>query len=403
MPSAEHVYNLSFRLLHPQPQHRDIHAMLASFLCFMPPLVFLSMRSVAALLRNSCCIPTESGELCKPSDVLVCNSSTVRQLVSHEQLQALLSKHFCHSDVTILHTSPELRAALGVGEFSPLQVVQLIEQMGQAGKLEQQGIQWVQRMLLCLFAMLEATAAGPAVGLGSSSSRPSFAAAGAAAAGGGGNTAADAAGSWAVQVVQLGRSRVIAKLRKLQVLPLQDGSFTSIESSNATADVCGRPASGQQQSAAAAAAVFFPLQDSASSSGTPAPRSPRRLPHVLQPAAAAAAAADLAESPGSLTPVKQRLTGDQTRSSSRAATSPATPATPSASVAGGGGCGDGAAGGLQQLLREAGVAEGWLWPGLSLLSCKLFEGLTDEELALMETGLAVSCERTGRCYVMFYL
>jgi hypothetical protein len=361
---------------------------------FVPALVFVCTCSVAALLRNSCCIPTESGELCKPCDVLVCNSSTVRQLVSHEQLQALLSKHFCHSDVTILHTSAELRAALGVGEFSPLQVVQLIEQMDQAGKLQQQGIQWVQRMLLCLFAMLEATAAGPAVGLGSSSNRPGSAAAAAAAAGGGavggGNTAADAAGSWAVQVVQLGRSRVIAKLRKLQILPLQDGRCTSIESGATAADAGASAALGAQQSAAAAA-VFFPLQDSVLSSGTPAPQSPRRLPHVLQPAAAAAH--DLAGLPGSPTPVKQRLTGVQKHSSSRAASTPATPATPSASVAGGGGCGDGAAGGLRQLLQEAGVSEGWLWPGLSLLSCKLFEGLTDEELQLMETGLTVSCWR----------
>jgi hypothetical protein len=359
------------------------------------------MRSVAALLRNSCCIPTESGELCKPSDVLVCNSSTVRQLVSHEQLQALLSKHFCHSDVTILHTSPELRAALGVGEFSPLQVVQLIEQMGQAGKLEQQGIHWVQRMLLCLFGMLEATVAGPAVGLGSSNNRPGLASpsrpsvAAAAAGGGVGNTAADAAGSWAVQVVQLGRSRVIAKLRKLQILPLQDGRFTSIECSAATADVGGRPALGQQQSAAGAAAVFFPLQELVSSSGTPSLQSPRRPPHVPQPAATAAD--DLAGLPGSPTPVKPSLTGQRRSSSSSPAAAastpatPATPATPSASVAGGG-CGDGAAvGGLQQLLQEAGVVEGWLWPGLLLLSCKLFEGLSDEELELMETGLTVSC------------
>jgi hypothetical protein len=319
--------------------------------------------------------------------VLVCNSSTVRQLVSHEQLQTLLNKHFCHSDVTSLHTSPELRAALGVGEFSPMQVVQLIEQMAQAGKLEQQGIQWVQRMLLCLFAMLEATAAGPAVGLGTPS-RPHSAAA-AAAGGGGGSTAADAAGSWAVQVVQLGRSRVIAKLRKLQILPLQDGRFTSIESSAAAAaDASAGSALGQQQSTAAAAAadaVFFPLQDAASASGTPSLRSPRTHSQVLQPAAAAA---DLAGLPASPTPVKPGLTGQPHSSSGPATPQPATPATPSASVAGGGG---GHADGLLQLLQEAGVSEDWLSPGLSLLSCKLFEGLTDEELELMETGLMVSC------------
>jgi hypothetical protein len=45
---------------------------------------------------------------------------------------------------------------------------------------------------------------------------------------------------------------------------------------------------------------------------------------------------------------------------------------------------------LQQLLQDAGVSEEWLSPGLSLLSCKLFEGLSDEELELMETGLTVS-------------
>jgi hypothetical protein len=42
--------------------------------------------------------------------------------------------------------------------------------------------------------------------------------------------------------------------------------------------------------------------------------------------------------------------------------------------------------------KRLGVNEGWLLPGLSLLSCKLFEGVSDEELELMETGLTVSCQ-----------
>jgi DNA-binding MarR family transcriptional regulator len=44
-----------------------------------------------------------------------------------------------------------------------------------------------------------------------------------------------------------------------------------------------------------------------------------------------------------------------------------------------------------QLPARCWWSEGWLLQSLLLLSCKLFEGLSDEELELMETGLMVSC------------
>jgi hypothetical protein len=72
-------------------------------------LLWRSAGSVSARLRSSCCIPTESGALAKPSEVLVCRNGAVRQLVSDQQLQALLGKQFVHADVAVLHTSPQLR------------------------------------------------------------------------------------------------------------------------------------------------------------------------------------------------------------------------------------------------------------------------------------------------------
>jgi uncharacterized spore protein YtfJ len=277
----------------------------------------------------------------------------VRQLVSHEQLQTLLNKHFCHSSVTVLHTSAELRAALGVREFSPMQVVQLIQQMADAGKLQQQGIQWVQRMLLCLFAMLEATAAGPAGFSGSSNSRPAGGGAASGVVGAAAAAAEDADGSWAVQVVQLGRSRVISQLRKLHILPLQDGSFVSVDGSSSSSNTADT----------AAAPVFFPLDaPSASAAAGTSIKSPRRLS-----AAAAAAGA----SPSDCNPVA----------------TPAAAGSPSSVAASDVAAGDGS--GLQQLLVDAGVDAAWLSPGMALLSQELFDGLGEEELALMEAGLMV--------------
>lgn len=314
--------------------------------------------SVAALLKHSCCIPTESGSLCRPCDVLVCNSSTVRQLLSHQQLHQLLNKHFCHSEVTILHTSPELRAALGVGEFSPLQVVQLIEQMEEAGTLQQQGMQWVQQMLLCLFGMLEVTAAGGDVAAqfpGSSCSTGHGTATSAA--------AGDAARSWAVQVVQLSRSNVLSKLKKLHVLPLKDGTYGSIE--------------GPAAAAAAAvedvfpAPVFFPVHGCASKAVGISSRSTGNGSSQLSPAV-----------PASATPNAAAAAAAMGSPAAAAAFLDARAATPGAAAQAA------AVSSLQDALQEAGIADEWL-SGLVMLTDELFAGLSSDELELMQSGLTV--------------
>eukprot|EP00775_Hariotina_reticulata_P003174 gene3174-3452_t len=109
--------------------------------------------SVSAQLRSSCCIPTESGALAKPYEVLVCSNGAVRRLVSSQQLQALLGKQFVHADVAVLHTSPQLRRLLGVGEFSPLQVVELVEQMAATG-IDESWLTQLQMLSVELFVGL---------------------------------------------------------------------------------------------------------------------------------------------------------------------------------------------------------------------------------------------------------
>lgn len=272
-------------------------------------------------LRSQPCIPTESGAFVPPSEALVCNNSAVRQLISPEQLQQLLGKQFVHTDITALHTCAELRALLGVGEFSPLQVVQLIEQMSAEGSLQQQGVQWVQRMLLCLFGMLE-------TGSGS------------------------AAGGCPDQAGQLGRARVLQKLRKLQILPLQAGSFAALEPKKSTTadDAASRavkpPTSSVQrsrQSAAGIMPVFFPLQEITGTAEQQATISP---------------------SPGK-------------RPTAAAAASPGCAGAAAVDVS------------LRQLLDTAGIRLEWL-SGLQLLDSDLFSGLSSDELELLHTGLLVS-------------
>jgi len=224
------------------------------------------------------------------------------------------------------------RSLLGIGEFSPLQVVELIQQMAATGAVQQQGVQWVQRMLLCLFGMLEATA--PAAPAGPTS------AAGSIEPGRGSNKSSDVTGSgssWAVQLSQLSRLQVLQKLRRLPILLLKNGAFASID---------GDQHQQQQASQAAqvAAPVFLPLQS---------------LPGPKQLSA----------------PVSKDM----------------------ASLATSHPCGNNSAGadalGVGELLGAAGIDESWLTQ-LQVLSVDLFTGLSQEDLELMTSGLAVRTVRT---------
>lgn len=293
---------------------------------------------MATHLRSHPCIPTESGALARPADVLACSNNTVRRLISPEQLQELLGKQFVHSEVTVLHTSADLRSLLGVGEFSPLQVVQLIEQMTTAGSVQHQGVEWVQRMLLCLFGMLEVSLASAAVGGGGS--------------------------SWSDLTGQLGRAKVLQRLRKLKLLPLQNGSFVSAEAAlNSTADAKLR----SNAAAVSCRQVFFPLQGMTAmpaSAGVQSPQkklfnspSASKRPPASPGPTAAARDADLAA-----------LAAEQ----------------PS----------------LLDLLDAAGVDPGWL-TGLRLLSPELFSSLSSDELELMYSGLTVRRMICGALLVAF--
>lgn len=124
-------------------------------------------QSAAARLRASACVPTESGAWVTPGRAAVCHSSAVRRLLSgmsgvssppstrsaeqgfgsasapvaagvgaggaHGGRLAggslLEGLHLVHPAASALHGSPELRAWLGVREFSPLQLVELAAEL----------------------------------------------------------------------------------------------------------------------------------------------------------------------------------------------------------------------------------------------------------------------------------
>jgi hypothetical protein len=70
--------------------------------------------------------------------------------------------------VQVLHRSAALRQLLGVREFSPRQLLELLRALESGGRLQELGTAWLQRALLAVFSLL----AGEGAGAGSAGSVP---------------------------------------------------------------------------------------------------------------------------------------------------------------------------------------------------------------------------------------
>eukprot|EP00775_Hariotina_reticulata_P013386 gene13386-13513_t len=124
---------------------------------------FVSLpEEIAAGLMTLPCIPTEAadggiGPLVLPSQAVVCSDPAVRILVSAEQLARLQGKHFVHPQLTALHQSRQLRRLLGVREFDPAELVNLIKNMALSGELSGSSIPQLRQLLVCVFGLLFST------------------------------------------------------------------------------------------------------------------------------------------------------------------------------------------------------------------------------------------------------
>ncbi len=65
--------------------------------------------SIAARLQALPCIPCEDGAVVTPREALVCTLPALKRLLAPEVVLDLLGKRFVHEDITVLHTSAQLR------------------------------------------------------------------------------------------------------------------------------------------------------------------------------------------------------------------------------------------------------------------------------------------------------
>jgi hypothetical protein len=71
-------------------------------------------------------------------------------------------QYFVHPGVHTLHHNKELRQLLGVQEYDPEHLVQLLQELAAAGQLQQLGIAWLRQLLLCLFSLMFDNSSGAA-------------------------------------------------------------------------------------------------------------------------------------------------------------------------------------------------------------------------------------------------
>jgi hypothetical protein len=106
-----------------------------------------------------------------PGLALICPNLRIRQLLSSPQLLQVKQQYFVHPGVTTLHHNKELRQLLGVQEYDPEHLVQLLQELAAAGQLQQLGVAWLRQLLLCLFSLMFDQSSG-ASGRGPSAASP---------------------------------------------------------------------------------------------------------------------------------------------------------------------------------------------------------------------------------------
>ena len=157
-------------------------------------------RSIAARLQQSQCIPTETSHWVYPKEALVCQDPQVRALLADPRLPAVVSLQYAHSGLSVLQSSQQLRALLGVGEVAHGHLLDVLRQLHDSGNLAQMGTAWLAQLLLCVFDSLQQDGPG-SLGFG-----------------------AQARGGMATAVAKA----ATAELKKLLLLPLSDGTFATV-------------------------------------------------------------------------------------------------------------------------------------------------------------------------------